>query len=963
MQTMTALSEKPNILLRDAGQSPWLDFISRDLLRSGKLAHLIREGVLGVTSNPSIFEKAINQPKGGYEKQIRELIRKNVSTFDIYDALTIDDIQTACDLFEPVFRKSGDEHGFVSLEVMPGLAYYEDDTVEEAIRLFKKVARPNVMIKIPATPQGIPAIRRLIGQGININVTLMFSVTHYQDVALAYIEGLEDFARAGGNLSKVHSVASVFVSRVDAVVDKQLTLMSQDQENLERKAEFESLKGKAAVANSKLIYTEFKNLFLSERFEKLKKRGAWVQKVLWGSTSTKNPAYSDLMYVEPLIGKETVNTMPQNTLEAFMDHGQVRQGSIEEGIEEAKQVVRKLNDLGLDLNGIGEKLQEDGARLFCDAFDVLMASIERIMRDSQKPAATKQKFSFKVDRKTAQSEAVLEAISEMEHAKAHDRFLQKNPGLWKEDGAHQKVILNRLGWLQVADWMLGKLYELDLLQSNIRKEGIKDVVLLGMGGSSLAPEVMNLICGKGVKKNARLHVLDTTDPAAILSVEKSIKLNKTLFIIASKSGSTIETVSQFQYFYEQIKNLYKKLKGNQLKKRVGNHFIAITDDGSWLQTKAAELAFRRTFVNPTDIGGRYSALSYFGMVPAALIGLPVRAILQSAHSLWNHVQIETSLEKNSAFYLGVLLGELAEEGKNKLVFFISSSLAPFGSWLEQLIAESTGKEGKGIIPVVGEIPQEPSAYSGDHVFVVIRRRGEKEKSTVAKVQKLTKAGFPVLELEWPDTPAIGGEFLSWEIATSIAACRMGINPFDEPNVKESKEMTGALLEKLRTSKRLEAPKQSYVYQSGKLVLGRDKLKAREVLKTFLGGLKQQSYISILCYTKRDADFEKQLGLLQRSLRKQYKVPVLTGFGPRYLHSIGQLYKGGPKMGLFIELVQEDAKDKKVPQTHFTFGQLIKAQAYGDYQALTSKGLPVLLVQLGKTPLKALSILVQNWVAS
>lgn len=936
----------PTLELGRAGQSPWLDTISRELLTSGRLKTLINEGgLLGVTSNPSIFEKAINQSAGSYEKAIRRLIRQGASTFEIYDDLTVEDIRTACDLFSPVFRASHGEHGFVSLEVIPSLAYDTKRTYEEAVRLFKKVNRPNVMIKVPATAEGIPAIRQLIGDGINVNITLIFSLKQYRAVAHAYLDGLNDFRKKGGDLSKLHSVASVFVSRIDGLLDKKISQKLEKETDSVRAAVLKNLLGKAALANSKIIYREFETIFGSESFKRLKSQGAWHQKVLWGSTSTKNPNFPDLYYVENLIGTETVNTMPQNTLEAFMDHGSVRPGSVKEGVQEAFQTAEILRGLGFDLDDVGEFLQKDGAKQFCDSFDVLMASIERIVQASR--------FTGKSKRTKIQSPDIPASfLAGVEKKNLVSRlFQERDPSIWKTEETHQKVILNRLGWLQSPEWLLGRLYELDLFSEELRKEKIQSIVLLGMGGSSLAPEVMSEICPAAKNGRRRFFVLDTTDAASILAVEKQINLSRTLFVVASKSGGTIETVSQYRYFYDRVEKRLPKASA-------GDHFIAITDSGSWLETHAKEKKFRKIFVNPGDIGGRFSALSYFGLVPAALIGLPVQKILAQTLGFLTEAR-QDDIRQNQTFFLGWALGCWASQGRNQLRLVFSPKLKTFAYWLEQLIAESTGKEKKGIVPIAGESFREASSRFGKKDIVVAVRL-KSEKISVTPVKVFRRAGIPVVEFIWQNPEAIGAEFLRWELMTSLACAAMGVNPFDEPNVKESKEKTSSVLETLKAKGKLPYPAEVLTLKTGKLKPVYGDLKADSLLKNFVQKAKQRQYIAVLAYGERDLRREKALSAFAEKLGRQWRLPVLTGFGPRYLHSIGQLYKGGPQAGSFIFLVSKSAKDAKVPESHFSFEELKTAQALGDFEAITEKGSPAVIFQIAEPISSAVQILQKNF---
>lgn len=915
MATMTTRT-LATVDLFHAGQSPWLDFISRDMLESGKMKSLIVDhGVLGVTSNPSIFEKAIGQSKV-YDREIQSWVRKGASTLEIYDALTIGDIQKTCDLFLPTYKQTNGEHGFVSLEVTPDLADDYETTVSEAKRLFKAVARPNVMIKIPATPEGVRAVRAVIGSGINVNVTLMFSLKHYQDVAQAYLDGLADYKKSGGDVKRVFSVASVFVSRIDTLLDKKLEGMN-----------LPDLKGKAAVANSKIIYQEYKTIFSSDKFKKLQKAGAKVQKVLWGSTSVKNPAYSDLMYVENLVGEQTVNTLPMNTLEAVLDHGIIRKNSIEEDVDKSVQLIDRLQEVGIDLLAVGEGLQREGVKMFLDSFDSLMKTLEVKRENFSKSKGLKSTQQFAISKNWQQK--LEQRCSTLEGQDFLARFLKGDAALWKEDPTHQASINNRLGWLKAHEWLIGKLYELDRFADQIRQEKIKDVILLGMGGSSLAPEVMSLICDH--PGTLRFYMLDTTDPSSLLAVQKKIRLKSALFLVASKSGSTIETMSQYHFFYEWANKQYGK-QGSVA--AIGRHFIAITDPGSSLEKMAREKAFRKIFLNPANIGGRYSAMSFFGMVPAALLGINVRSLVQSAWNFAAEFEKKTTLLENPAVSLGVLMAELAKENIDKATFLASSDLAPFGAWLEQLIAESVGKEGKGIIFVDSEPAGDVSVYGKDRFFIAMKFKGKQDAALAKLVAALKKAGFPVISVEWETPAAMGAEFLKWEIATAVSGVVLNVNPFDEPNVKEAKDYTAKRLDELKQYGKFKNP-QGYTTADA------------ANLESLLKKKKPGAYLALLTFTERTPQVTQAFNKLRVKIRKATKLPVLLGYGPRYLHSIGQLYKGGTPSGVFVTLIKQEKADAKIPGASYSFGQLKKAQAYGDVQALESKGLPVLVVDLGK----------------
>ncbi len=933
----TVKTSLPSVELYKAGQGPWLDTISRRLLNSGMLKAYIEEsGLLGVISNPSIFQQSISQGDG-YEQDIQKLVKRGASTVEIYDALTISDIRQACDLFLPVFKRTCGEHGFVSLEVLPNLAFNETATVEEARRLYRLVNRPNVMIKVPATDAGISAVRQLIGEGINVNVTLIFSQKNYRDVANAYLAGLELLAKKGGDLASVHSVASVFVSRIDSDIDRQLDAKLANETDPAKRMLASDLKGKAAIANSKKVYQSFKELFGSVRFQTLKGQGASVQKTLWASTSSKNPSYSDLIYVENLVGKDTVNTLPQNTWETLLARGEVRADAIEENVAEADAVIANLKSLGIDLHVVCDRLQQDGVKSFVSAFESLMTTLEK-KRAIKMASNVKVTVSLPKDLETKAADT----LAQLSKKDVHARWLAKDPTLWSNDAAHQKVILNRLGWVEICEKITGKLYEIDQLQEKLFKAKVKDIVLLGMGGSSLAAEVLSLILKKpaqkvkGALKGIRFHLLDTTDPASILKVEKTVRYPSTMFLVGSKSGSTIETRSQYQYFFDRVKKFYKNDEN-----KAAERFVIVTDHGSPLETLGRSKPFGGLFLNPQDIGGRYSALSFFGLVPAALLGIDIRQVLADAQRFLDAMRATKDIAKNEGIALGILLGSLALQGRDKLTFWTSPTLASFADWAEQLIAESTGKDGKGITPVAGELPLGLDRYGSDRVFVMLRLKGENEKMWAARIKALKAKGFPVLDLVWSDGTNVGGEFLRWEVATSFASVVLKVNPFDEPNVTESKNITSRLLEDVKKKKALPKP-ENLLTAKGAALSSSDAKK----LGSFFAKLPANGFVSLLAYVDRSPATKKALQSLQRSLASALKVPVLSGFGPRYLHSIGQLYKGGPKQGIFVEFFVKDAKDLKIAGEVYGFSQLKQAQAMGDYEAISSKGLPVLAVDLG-----------------
>ena len=660
--------------LRALGQSLWLDNIRRQLVSSGELARLRDEGLTGVTSNPTIFDKAVSG-SSDYDEALVRLVGQSKKPDHILWELMLEDIRAAADVFRPVYDQTDGADGYVSIEVSPAVAGDTDRTVAMARDLFARAERPNVMVKIPATRPGLPAIRQMLGEGVNINVTLIFSTERYDEVVEAFMSGLEDLVKRGGDPHKVASVASFFVSRVDTKVDRILDAKIEAADDTQEKRRLQRLLGKAGIANSKAAYEHWKQLHSGSRWQTLADAGARPQRCLWASTSTKDPRYSDTMYVEELLGPETVDTVPPATLAAFREHGEVRR-SLDENLDAARRQLAELAEVGIDLRQVTHELEVEGVELFEKSFESLLQTLETAARDIREGRGPRMG--------TLQPD--VDAITkELQAAGAPKRVWSKDASLWvgaTEDPARW------MGWLNVPEKMLEQADR--LAQRAEEARAYADVVLLGMGGSSLCPDVFRATFGHP-DGHPRLHVLDTTDPGTILDLRSRIEPQETLFVVASKSGGTTETLSHLAYFWQEV------LAADPRKPE--RHFAAITDLGTSLEKLASDRDFRWIFVNPSDIGGRYSALSYFGLVPGALMGLDVRELLDRAQEMANACDATVPVDKNPGIWLGGAMGRLATRGHDKLTLVMSPAVATFGYWLEQLLAESTGKEGKGLVPV------------------------------------------------------------------------------------------------------------------------------------------------------------------------------------------------------------------------------------------------------------------------
>jgi transaldolase/glucose-6-phosphate isomerase len=899
--------------LTKLGQAIWLDYIRRSFTESGGLQDLVNQGVRGVTSNPTIFEKAI-AGSADYDKDLIKLVESGKSVDEIYESLAIEDIKQAADVLRKVYDQSNGEDGYVSLEVSPTLAHDTEGTISEAVRLFSKLDRPNIMIKIPATKAGIPAIQSVIGQGVNVNVTLLFSLEHYKDSVEAYIAGLETLVSNGGDVSKIASVASFFVSRVDSIVDQKLEA-----------AEAPELQGKIAIANAKVAYTCFQEIFSGERWEKLAAQGARVQRPLWASTSTKNPDYPDTLYVDNLIGLHTVNTTPPKTLTAFMDHGQV-ESTLDKSVDEARNQLSKLAETGINLNAITEKLQEDGVASFAKSFETLMSSISK---KRQELLNASQSYSSELGSYQSQ---VNDALDEIVSDQIVARIWDHDHTVWKPE---PEEITNRLGWLRIAETMQAALPRLQTFVEKAQSEGFTHAVLLGMGGSSLAPEVFRKTFG--VRDGyLDLSVLDSTDPDTVLALSDSHDLSKTLFIVATKSGGTVETLSFFKYFYNQV-------AAETGAEKAGSHFIAITDPGSKLVDLAEKHNFRETFLNDPNIGGRYSALSYFGLVPAALLGLDLERLLDSALGMAAVCESSNASANGNTpcVHLGAAMGALAKSGCDKLTLVLSPEISSFGDWVEQLIAESTGKQGLGILPVVGETIGQPSDYGLDRLFVSIRVDNDSPYDTA--IEELKAVGFPVIQIELKDIYALGGQFFLWEFATAIAGYRLQINPFDQPNVESAKVLARKMTAAYQEDGKL--PELTHSLEDENILVYSDiKMdNVDEMLRAFISQGKPGSYISLQAYVQPTPEIDASLLELRTGLRDFSKLVATSGYGPRFLHSTGQLHKGDAGNGLFIQITSNPQKDAEIPNeagtddSSMSFGVLKMAQALGDRQALLDAG--------------------------
>lgn len=537
-----------------------------------------------------------------------------------------------------------------------------------------------------------------------------------------------------------------------------------------------------------------------------------------------------------------------------------------------------------------------------------------------------QNFQGKVD----------QTLRNLKEQKIIERIWKHDHTVWRPD---KTEISNRLGWLDIAERMMAEVGKIQQFVSEVQKDGFSNALLLGMGGSSLAPEVFRKTFGVKVGF-LDLAVLDSTDPGAVLHFERKLDAQKTLYIVSTKSGGTVETFSFMRYFFNQLADKVGI-------EDAGANFIAITDPGSKLAEIADQFHFRQVFLNDANIGGRYSALSHFGMVPAALLGIDIEKLLKKAVDAMLACGAEVPIEKNPAARLGATMGELAKQGRDKLTFVLSPSITSFADWVEQLIAESTGKNGCGILPVVNEELLDAGSYGNDRVFVHLELEPEIFQSK--KMGELEAAGFPVIKVKINDAYDLGGQFFTWELATAVAGHVLGIQPFDQPNVEAAKILAR---EMVAAYKRDGSLPDSGLQRAGS-----------GVLKEFLDGVVSgNNYVALQAYLLPSGEMSSALQGLRTHIQTNYKVATTAGYGPRFLHSTGQLHKGDAGNGFFVQLCATPAEDTLIPdemgsaESSLSFGVLEAAQASGDAQALANNGRKVLRLRLGKDPAREISAL-------
>jgi transaldolase/glucose-6-phosphate isomerase len=715
-------------------------------------------------------------------------------------------------------------------------------------------------------------------------------------------------------------------------VDARLPSASPREQRLLR-----AVGGRVAIANARLAYQRYQEIFSGPRWQALADRGAQPQRLLWASTATKNAAARDVVYVEELIGPDTVTTIPPATLDAFRDHGRPR-ASLSEDVDAAWDTMAMLAEADISIDQVTDRLLADGLALFGASFAKLLSAIER-RRTAGAGRLNRLAFSLP----DALATAVSSSLAEWRAEEKGRRLWARDASLWT--GTDES---RWLGWLGITNGQLAHLQRLRAITAVALNAGYSDVLLLGMGGSSLGPEVIRSTFGR-IDGFPNLHVLDSTDPAQVKTFERRIDLRNTLFVVSSKSGSTLEPNVFKEYFFHRVAEVVGPAEA-------GSRFIAITDPGSAMEQAAIDSGFRNVFHGWRDIGGRYSVLSDFGLVPAAIMGVDVGMFLDRTEEMVSACMPMVPVEENPGVLLGTILGVAAEQfGRDKLTIVASPALCSLGAWLEQLVAESTGKKGKGVIPIDREVLAQPESYGSDRLFVYLRLSSASDAGQDRAVDALEKAGHPVVRIALDDVYDLGEEFFRWEFATAVAGAILGVHPFDQPDVEASKKATRRLTSEYEENGSL--PAETPIFAADGIALFTDAINAAAIappagdrtltgyLRAHLNRLAGRDYFAILAYIEMNEAHRRALQILRHAVRDTRRVATCLEFGPRFLHSTGQAYKGGPNTGVFIQITCDDAADIPVPGQMYTFGTVKAAQALGDFQVLAERGRRVLRVHL------------------
>lgn len=920
----------PFIELQKTGRSIWYDGLTRRLLTSAWLKNAVNEyAVTGAVFNPDVFEKVLS---GGaeYDHEIAWLLRRpSASASSALDSILVEDAILASDALMDVYESGKGKDGYVSIDVSGHLSD-AGAIIRKAKGLMAAINRPNVMLRIPASNAGMRAGETLASGGAAVYLTNIHTVERLKGALTALAKGLRKRPAAPAAGFPRLCVAGFSVNRIEATVDSLIDERAGKEPSEDRKARLLALRGRAGLSCARLAH---------EAYRGISGNGHEPLTLIWEGASQTDFMESDVKFIEGLSEKGTICLMPYSLISAFSIRGAPR---LIPPLSRAghANVLNEMASLKFGLRKIGAALENCGLKEAAGLHRDMLKAIE-----SKRPSVSGRDLVQGFDLGVS-AVVVAHTLNSLENMMFAKRLLAKDALLWTRSPDEALRISGLLGWLTLPYSMSGRLRAVASFAEELRQDGYKNVILLGMGGSSLAPLVLSSAFGQ-IKGFPRLIVLDSTDPQAVSKAGGIASKGKTVFIVSSKSGTTIEPMTLFERFYR----LGYSAKGVN----AGRDFVAITDPGTYLEGLAKKHGFRRVFTNTAEVGGRFSALSYFGLVPAAIAGIDVSRLQYYAQRMLELMHPARPFEENPALMLGACLGALCKEGRDKLTFFAPKALSMFPLWVEQLVAESTGKDGKGIVPVAGEPLLEAGRYAKDRLFVNIEmnRRSGAPRLMIAG---LKKRGHPVLTFGLSDPYELGAEFMRWEAATAVAGAMLGINPFDQPDVELSKRLAMSRLDGASGAGGVAKPAGVKIQGNGFAVFFSEetfkpmkKIWAKggsAALKAFFSLLKTGDYVALLPYLNPfDRPLHRSFTELRKTLAVVTGAATQFGWGPRYLHSTGQLHKGGPDNGVFVIFACAKGPEVAIPERGFDFLSLELSQAFGDMEALNAKGRRAALILL------------------
>lgn len=916
-----SLRGRPLHDLERHGQVVWLSYLRRNLLVDRNFRRLIEEyAVSGVSFDAGLFAHAISGSQE-YRAAIERLRARGLSPERILDDLLIEDVCLAAAALREA--RPAELGGWVAVGVPPRHRVSVDAIVSWVALLEEATGSDRVLVKLPASAAGLRAVEGVLAAGHSVYVDQIFGLQQLERTLESHARGLGLRLASGGDFESVRFVAAMHLLRIDVAVDE--LLRDRRREAVGDPDMVESLHGRAAIALGKLAWRRLREWDGEARQAELTAKGARPAWLAWEGTRTLSPARRDVEYLEELIGPRTISVVSRLALGAFRDHGETG-ATVGRQHEEAREIVDDLRSVGVDPDVLADDLQE-AATATREAGGVRMLA-------ALAPDATPgPRMTIEPGELDARVEDLEREADRLGLAR---RLWERDPTLWPVGVEDPARIRDRLGWLGLPESMSEE--ALPVLGSRTGDgDSPVSVILLGMGGSSLGAEACRLAFGK-----RRFVVLDTTVPAGVAAVAARADAAGAIFVVASKSGTTIETRALADYFWERADDEDR-----------GSRWVAITDPGTPLHELARRRGFQRVWLNPPDVGGRYSVLSYFGLVPMALMGVDIGQVMASATRMAVVSGAEIAAAHNPAIRLGLLLTAALDEGRDKLTLLTSPRLAGLADWIEQLVAESTGKQGRGLVPVSREPLGAPESYGNDRLFVQLCLEDDVEDSAQEEVlRRGQSAGAPVVRIRLADPHELGGEFLRWQLAVATCGALAGFDPFDEPDVSGAKVRTRELLAARDTT--LEHPdpplaenKLISLHGDGERLGVPDRItEPAEVLRACLRGLEPPEYLAIQAFLSPEEETWHALQGLRALIRDRTGMAATAAWGPRFLHSTGQLHKGGGDRGVFLQLTSAVSGDLAIPGHDYSFGTLARAQALGDYRTLRDAGRRVLQVHFG-----------------